>query len=481
MKRIFTIAIIVLSTLSTGCKKWLDVKPEDKFIEDEVFKNPQGFIDALNGIYLDLGSTDMYGFELTMGTMDLLAQYYNISPTHSVIRQQLQVYNYEDVSARAQTDRLWTKMYKSILSINSLLGNLETKGGVLDANTLSIFKGEALALRAYLYLDLLRMYTPAYAIDPNAKLIPYYSKADNVAAPFQSSTYVADRILEDLAMAEGLLGKVDPALTDSKIDKTTGLVNIGVKPYLTYRNYHMNYYAVLALKARTFLWLGQKDKALAAAEQVIAIKGKFPWITADQVNNTSSPNLVFSPEIIFAFENPKLYDNYNANFSAALRPESMLYAGSSNSFLSNIYDNWELDYRYKSMWKPDGDKVFSVFVKYKDLLSPGGMNFRYTVSGIRLSEVFLIAAECESNSTKALAYINEIREHRNCLPIGTTTDLQGDILKETRREFYGEGQLWYFYKRKQISNIFSATGLRDVSLEAKNYVFPLPLSETEPR
>lgn len=481
MRRILTIIIFILSVLSSGCSKWLDVKPEDRFIEDVVFKTPQGFTDALNGIYLDLGSSNMYGFQMTMGTMDILAQYYYISPSHSQTRQQMALYNYEDATAMGQIDQMWTKMFKSILTINNFLANLETKGDVLDQQSFSLFKGEALALRAYLYLDLLRMFTPNYTLNPKAEIIPYSDKAISQASPYRSSEYVAERIMADLKTAGELLQKHDPAINETVIDKTTGAVNVGSKPYLTYRNYRLNYYAVLALQARTYLWMGQKGEALALAEQIIAKKSKFPWITNVQVNSPKEANLVFSTEMLFGFENPQLYQIYDQHFSSKLASEATLFSGHSNSFLDKVYDSWELDFRYKPMWTPDGDKTYSIFFKYKDIVNLAFRNFRYTVPAIGLSEVFLIAAECEPDPNKGLAYLNELREHRNCLPLGNALSLDEDIMEEARREFYGVGQLWYFYKRHNYSSIYSATALSEVAIDPGDYVFPLPYSETEPR
>ena len=50
-KLLYIYLILLISVCITGCKKWLDVKPENKFIEEQLFSNPQGFYDVLNGFY----------------------------------------------------------------------------------------------------------------------------------------------------------------------------------------------------------------------------------------------------------------------------------------------------------------------------------------------------------------------------------------------------------------------------------------------
>lgn len=481
MKRILTITLLILGIFSSGCSKWLDVKPEDKFIEDEVYKHPQGFMDGLNGIYLNLGANNMYGLQLTMGTVDLLAQYYYISAAQSPLRQELVIYNFEDASVRSQADQLWKGMFSNILSVNSFLGNLETKGHILDETSYALFKGEALALRAYLYLDLLRLFTPNYSLDSKAELIPYSDKATSEVSPYRTSEYVAERILADLKQAEELLGKHDPAIQSSIVDQTKGVVNVGNRPHLSFRNYRLNYYAVLALQARTYLWMGQKDKALAAAEQVIAQKSKFPWITRGQLEDKNSPNYVFSTEMIFGFENTKLYQMYDSYFSSSLESQMALIPGINDNYLNNVYENREVDLRSKYLFQKEEARDYFVFVKYKDLKTTSSMNFRYTVPGIQMAELFLLAAECETDPTKGLAYLNELRTHRDCLPVNDTQTLEEDIMKEARREFYGLGQMWYFYKRQNSNNIYSASTLKNQEVGSRDYVFPLPFSETEPR
>lgn len=464
------IIIIFLVIGFSSCQKWLDVKPEDKYIEDDVFKTPQGFANALNGIYLTLGSSNMYGGTLTMQTTDLLAQYYAYS-------SELNEYNYEDEGAKGTIDNIWKGLYGNITNVNKFIENVELNSSVLDEQTRDVYKGEAYALRAYLYFDVLRFFAPALTVDPTAERIPYYNKAGYTISPYYSSTYVFERITEDLNKAEMLLQK-DPVLQLEQVDMPTGLIRD--TPWKS-RNLRMNFYAVKGLQARVWLWSGNKEKALAAAQRVIQDQSKFPWITNDQVKNTDAPNRIFSTEILFDFENPKLYDFYNNNFSPAILGTNLLHSGPNHDFLKLVFENWENDLRYSPSWAIEGGRTFPVFIKYKDVTKKVETNFRYKVPGIRLSEVFLIAAECEPDADKGLEYLNAVRIHRNCLALTSSALLEESILKEYRKEFYGEGQLWFYYKRKSAAAILSALALGDKAIDVESYTFPIPLSETEQR
>ena len=76
---------------------------------------------------------------------------------------------------------------------------------------------------------------------------------------------------------------------------------------------------------------------------------------------------------------------------------------------------------------------------------------------IRLSEMYYIAAECEaaSNTIAATTLLNAVRTHRNLsaytVPALSSDSLGVEISKEYQKEFMGEGQMFYFYKRKNIA------------------------------
>ena len=67
---------------------------------------------------------------------------------------------------------------------------------------------------------------------------------------------------------------------------------------------------------------------------------------------------------------------------------------------------------------------------------------------IRMSEMYYIASETEPNLVAATDYLNLVRNHRGLPDLDATLiDLPSELLKEYKREFYGEGQLFFYYKR----------------------------------
>ena len=61
MKRI--LYILALTFLAASCD-WLAITPENSIDEDDLFTSGYGYRNALNGIYLKIGSRDLYGENL---------------------------------------------------------------------------------------------------------------------------------------------------------------------------------------------------------------------------------------------------------------------------------------------------------------------------------------------------------------------------------------------------------------------------------
>ena len=60
MRKLYYLAACLLA-LCTSCSDWLDVKPKTNVEEEDLFKNEQGFKEALTGIYIKMSETQLYG------------------------------------------------------------------------------------------------------------------------------------------------------------------------------------------------------------------------------------------------------------------------------------------------------------------------------------------------------------------------------------------------------------------------------------
>ncbi|WP_222539479.1 RagB/SusD family nutrient uptake outer membrane protein [Pedobacter polysacchareus] len=468
-KNLYSILAICLLMAMMSCKKWLDIQPEDKFTEKQIFSSVEGISDAINSVYIDMGKTKLYGANLTSTTLEILAQRYNVNGVHNLTKYQS--YDYENKDVKAELDIIWTKSYINVVNLNKFIANLDVYSGVLDGKTDSLFRGEAYGLRAFIQFDLLRMYGPNYnTADSTKTSIPYYTKAGTEIGDLLPANAVIQKIIADLQTAEALLGN-DPV-------RKSGITNVSEQGFLNLRNYRMNYFAIKGLQARVNMYRGDRATASAAAKVVINNASKFPWITPEKIlTDKLDPDRVFSTEILFGLQSLDLYDNYRAYFAPDVEDRNVL--APLDARLKAVFESNENDYRYNPNWILTGiaGKSYKTFFKYADI-SNKKLIYRFTVPLLRLSEMYLIAAEADQN----VSYLNTVRNKRGLLDLPGTAVLLTELQKEYQKEFFGEGQLWFYYKRRNITSVpnpLVASGNLTVNLS--RYVFPLPLSELNPR
>jgi hypothetical protein len=466
------ITILLLSGIfftGTGCKKYLQVQPTGSYTEDQVFANKTATQQALSGLYIDLANNDLYGAALTQTYIELMAQRYRALVDGVNFYEQYQQNNYNASQAQAVFDKIWKSAYHTILSANLFLAKIDVtvQNHVLTEAQGKLMKGEALAIRALLHFDLLRLFGPVYNAGANQPAIPYYTAADGKSQPIITSAQALAKILEDLTAAASLLAN------DAVIQ--AGVVRQPEPDFYTgSRNQRMNYFAVKALIARVYLWGGKNKEAHDMALAVLTEGEKwFPWLPYTSIVNNPSPDRVFSTELLFAVYNRGLYKNYTSFFSPSLTEARLLAPESTN--LRNTFENNENDWRYPTTWRQT-NRSYRTFFKYEDIsaFQPWG----YLQPMIRKSELYYILAETETDATKARNYLNTVRNNRGLANFAANASLPGEIMKEYRKEFYGEGQLFFYYKRTNTPSIPDAM---TNAPRTPVYVVPLPQSETRPR
>lgn len=472
------ICVTLIITVLSSCKKYLDVQPEDKIIETQLFTTPQGVKSVLNGLYIDLSKNQLYGENLSLSTIEILAQRYNIPSTHSLTR--IATYAYSDDPTANRLETIWTNAYTGILNINSFLENIEKYKGVVDAKTEAIYKGEATAMRAFLHFDLLRLYGPRYSTIDSTKLsLPYYEATKSSINPLLPANEFMTKVLNDLATAEKLLSE-DNVIASGV--NTVNVSNTGVTDPINFltsnRNFRFNYYAVKGLQARAYLYRGDKISALKIAKEVIGVADKFKWTTTtNALSEKQNPDRVFTTEMIFGVTNTQLYNRHTALFDPSIADENIL--APSTARLNTVFENNENDYRFNLNWQipSTGVKAYRTFYKYSDVIDKNKI-FRFTIPLLKISEMYYIAAECEPVSADGIMLLNTVRANRGLTPLATTVNLNTELQKEYQKDFFGEGQLFYYYKRRNVTAIGNGSSTSNITI---NYAVPMPLSESQYR
>lgn len=496
MNKIKRIWILGLLLIGTSCNSWLDVAPEDQIMEKDLFEKREGFLMALNGVYLNMNSSSVYGGNLSAGIIDVMAQYY-ICTTSEHNYREYQSYTYDGEEPKKQFEMVWTNTYSQISNLNAILEHCGDGNPVLPDLYYKLIKGEALGLRAMFHFDMLRLFGPLWTEKDKAS-IPYQTSSERNVEPLLSADSVLSRVIGDLTKAADLLKDVDPVITEGARNQSGGENGND----LFYRQYRMNYFAVKALMARAYMWKEDYSKAKTCAIEVIeAVADEknplFPLCTTTYAD-TASGDYMFATEVLFSLYNNIRTDNiYKTYFTSDLNVVNMLtLAGDYQSGrIRTIFESPD-DLRFR-MWESvtkEGND-FCCFKKYAEVQTTTdeakakAARYAYMVPLIRVSELYLIAAECvgfqEGQVSIALEkYLNPLRKARRCISLNTESpsDLNKAIKNEYIREFIGEGQTFYYFKRNRLESIPDGSQPSEtLTMQLRNYVVPLPDSETSQR
>ena len=446
MKKLYTILLLATSLFTTSCSDWLDVAPSNQVNGDKLFEVGDGYRNALNGIYLNLGTSSMYGRAMSWGFMDAIAQYYqtdnNFIPKNSAYYKSAK-FQFDDSDVKTFISNIWSIGYNNIANCNNLILNVSKaspsvfKEGEFEKN---MIWGEALALRAFIHFDLLRLFAPAISKDDGKSYIPYVEVYPTIIPPYESSREILSKIIRDLKAAKEMLAKCD--ITDEhKIWMSTSYRMLASSMlsndiassdvFFAYRGYRMNYYAIVATLARVYYWEGEYEQPESC----------FNFVEYSSLGT----NLKDYNSIIMCFFNKTLQEDYIPYITRG--NQTLFILDSDNIFA----DNKEQDRRFLLQTGSYNSNAYSL--KYDIKLGQDGSDM---VPGIRLSEMYYIMGEYfarKGEYSQAGKMLDEVRYARGILTtnmensIGSLEGFHTELLKDMRKEFVGEGQMFFQYKR----------------------------------
>jgi len=414
--------ILSLALVLTGCsKEFFDTAPSGDLTDEETLSSTKNIDALINGTmrYLMESSTsqDNPGYAAIMLTQETMGD-------DAIARDG--VYGFRDsYPFRDPFDNttrralfFWSFQYKIIDNCNNIIAKVDAAQG--PETDKKYLKGQAYALRGFVYLNLVRQYQFTYAKDKNATAVPIYTDPvtpASVGKPKATVEQVYNRVIEDLTQAETLLAGFTRTIKN--------------RPDLN---------VVKGLLARTYLT--QEQWALAAAKASEARVG-YPIMDAQQY--LLGFNDVSNAEWIWGHPQRADQNLGGSSFFAYIdvTPVSGYRSIMPDPYFRKLFaDN---DIR-KSLFEVVTDPTDPMYrwIKYKKFIDKSDRSGNIPL--MRSSEMVLIEAESKArlhDLDGAVTALNLIRTKRNLAAVSassfTEAELIEEILTERRRELWGEG------------------------------------------
>lgn len=450
MKKKYSIAILLLILLGTGCNSLLEsVLPDNVKEEKDAIKSGDDLQEVLNSAY-DVVANAHNGN--TQRFAELLADNINVIGNSGFL---IQVFNRQTDFFNSDIGSLYNDHYRSIFRANDVLENVGRLS--LSQSEADRFEGEAKFIRAISHFELVRLFAQPYGYTPNNSHLGIVIKTSTEIAPLSRNTVaeVYEQIIVDLKDAE------------AKLPETNGV--------------YATAYAAKAYLAKVYFQMNDFENASLYASEVTA---EFSFVE-DDINARFTK--VLSPETVFGTVSMSINDVRSGLFRDHYRsinpdPEdpdnteaigspffrsSIEYYTFMRSNPADLRASWVAEKTYSN-----GNAY--VFTKFDSVW--------FSVSLASVTEMKLIAAESNAeqgvNLTAAINHINDIKTRANVAPLSTGASAAAIIAEariERRKEFGGEGNR--LHELRRIGTLGEDVLIRNSPWDCNGMVLQFPASE----
>ncbi len=481
MKKIIYISLLLLAT--TSCSDWFDAPSDNTSVTDKkFFEDENSFYNALTDIYTQLRQPALYGENLSVGMLEFMGQ--NFVPVDENTRAYSK-FDYAAIERNGILSAIWKEMYHAISCTNKLIKEIEATDVVFyNKGQKEIITGEAYALRGALHFELLRLFHPSLNENPNYAALPYMTDFGTAVGAPLTTVDLLSLIKSDLRHATELLKPHDPILTGISLHPITpGEIDSRL------RTFEMNYYAVTAMLARVSLYEGNYTDAFQYADE-----------TFNHLRNVETRNQVFyyftpgkyGPDFSFSREHI---------FGIASPPDGLTEVAERMFAERKIKTRTGLRYifpeasdiRYRAWFNAEGGNEYvmsgkfgkeSLLIDYNKTTGQETTSLPVRIPFIKLGEVALIAAESLNETDRpelAAQWLIDMETSKGASYVASrqqsgTLDkvaVREAIAEEYAREFWGEGQLFFYHKRLNHSRISAFDG-STIEMDSKKYTPPVP-------
>ncbi|MCK8141633.1 RagB/SusD family nutrient uptake outer membrane protein [Flavobacterium sp. I-SCBP12n] len=429
MKNITKYILLFITVVAvTSCDNYLDVKPVGKVIP-ETLNDFRAVLTKGYEVYPQHKSlTSLRGDELMLNEYSDDLVYYK------------DIYIWKDANPdRLTTDFQYQQLYNVIFYSNVVINEASKK--VSDSPEKNQLIGEAHALRAMAYFDLINLFAKPYnpATAPTDKGVPLALKID----------------LEQAYVPES----VAAIYNQIQLDKEQAKSLLNIETQVKGINYRFSKAALYAFESRIYLYQKEWSKALEAVNNALAYKNELVNLNTKSV----LPNNYDTAESILALED---------TFINSLKSASYVSVDLIAAF------NKQTDLRFPIYFLANGSRF-----KFK---KGGELNQK---SSFRTAELYLTKAETlnEVNNLAAAktTLLTFIEKRYTAAGFDQLTleinamdkvALSNFISQERQREFTVEGHRWFDLRRasqKQIVHMLDGTSYT-LTQNDPRYTLPFP-------
>lgn len=514
--------LIIISSIFflASCKKdFTELKPQQSVFTEDVFSSMPTARAAVNGLYSLMQSTDYYGRNAM-----IIPEVLSDNATRSVRtgNRYTGMNTMTHTATDANVSRLWNQTYQVVTNANAIIANEEKMKAVataLEQTELSQMIGEAYAVRALAYFDLVKFFARPLKHTPDGShlgvplvLTPITKVSEVVYPKRNTATEVYTQIDKDIEEALKRL----PASGDIIIN---GSVNNG------FFKIRLNRFGALALKARVAIAKEDWPTAVTSATEVIN-SGKYTLFTVgNMVQNFRTQG---STESIFEVTN-NTNDNSGTDsyaylcsqlgYGEVLGTRQSMNSRSTGTTLSSFRGLWDAysptDVRRQFVELGNrnsigGETNVPLALKYVNIST-----FMENIKVLRVAEMYLSRGEAlariavQNNDvnalTNSLVDVNLIRKSRDTAsttrpfaaslaatpPTGSirATAYLDSIIVERRKEFALEGHRLFDLNRTKTNYVKinsggnSASRLIQYTATTSSYYFrtilPIPVTQVQ--
>jgi len=520
MKKIYSITVITSLLLITSCSKdFLDVKPQQSVLTEDVFNSMATSRAAVNGLYSLMQSYSYYGRD-AMVIPEVLSD----NATRSVRsgNRYTGMNTVTHTATDANVSRMWSQMYQIVTNTNAIIANeanIKKIATSLEQEEAAQLVGEAYAVRALVYFDLMKFF---------ARPLKFTADGSHLGVPLviKPIVNITEVVYPARNTAAEVYAQIDKDITAAiaLLPQTGNVINNGVVNNTLFK-IRMNRFSTLALKARVSVYKSDWASAADAANQVIA-SGRYALYTfGNMLQDFRTQN---SAESIFEIanntnDNPGV-DSYaylcsQQGYGEMLGTRNSMNSRSTGTTLSTFsglyeaYSATDVRRGFVALGNRNslgGETNVPIPTKYINIST-----YMENIKVLRFAEMYLIRGEANArlavaNSTPSLLTtsltdINLIRKSRDTasatrpfnaqlsgtLPTGTISAnaYLDSIIVERRKEFAFEGQRLFDLNRTQTNFVKISSGgnatsrLIQYSVTTSNFfvrtILPIPVTQVQ--